>query len=594
MDPQKLDLAKLAKRYGPVAGIVGAILLVVVLVPAGERPSRSGRAALGSRLDATTGSEEPSGDEAFATDAAPGAPGSASAAGGTKRRAASATGAVTKANPTLSQATCGKAGRIDVNFQYAPPCVTFSGDNKGNTWRGVTRDKIKLAMYLGWDQDRTAAGIARAGGACATDDCYFEFAQTYIRWFKTRYQTYGRDIELVPLKASGKPGEDGPARQDATKAIKELGVFGVINGPASTAFSDELAANGVLCFCTTSLPNTYYESHAPFVWSTLHSSTQAYIHRAEFVGKRLNGRKAVHAGDALYKNRDRKFGFVWYDTLSQDYKPGADFFLKHLKERYGIDIPPERVVRYAAADVAQAQQFAPGTAIKMQQEEVTTVIFAGDPFFPVSLMSAATTQRYFPEWIITGSALTDTDFFGRLYDQQQMAHAFGVSLLAAPIPNPKTWWYRAFNEARTPDSTCTKFNACGTKNEWPTIDASVVAAPVINFFTGVHMAGPVLNPTTFRDGMFRYPPTGGTPTVPRMSFGEKEVPGYKFGDYTAYDDTMEIWWNPNATDANGDKGAYARVDGAKRYSFGQWPSTDPKAFQSNAGEVYFYKDPPDQ
>ena len=44
------------------------------------------------------------------------------------------------------------------------------------------------------------------------------------------------------------------------------------------------------------------------------------------------------------------------------------------------------------------------------------------------------TQDYFPEWIITGTVLTDTTAFGRLYDQEQWAHAFGLSNLPARVP----------------------------------------------------------------------------------------------------------------------------------------------------------------
>ena len=62
---------------------------------------------------------------------------------------------------------------------------------------------------------------------------------------------------------------------------------------------------------------------------------------------------------------------------------------------------------------------------------MTSVIFSGDPVAPQSLTRAATSQDYFPEWIISGSVLTDTAAFGRTYDQRQWAHAFGVSFGAA-------------------------------------------------------------------------------------------------------------------------------------------------------------------
>jgi hypothetical protein len=77
-----------------------------------------------------------------------------------------------------------------------------------------------------------------------------------------------------------------------------------------------------------------------------------------------------------------------------------------------------------------------GFIAKLKAAGVTSVIFSGDPVAPESLTRAATSQNYYPEWIISGSALTDTAIFTRTYDQKQWAHAFGISFLAART-NPK-------------------------------------------------------------------------------------------------------------------------------------------------------------
>ena len=68
---------------------------------------------------------------------------------------------------------------------------------------------------------------------------------------------------------------------------------------------------------------------------------------------------------------------------------------------------------------------------KLKSAGVTSVILAGDPVFPTFLTKEATAQDFFPEWVVLGYAFTDTAVFGRQYDQQQWAHAFGVSLLPA-------------------------------------------------------------------------------------------------------------------------------------------------------------------
>ena len=38
--------------------------------------------------------------------------------------------------------------------------------------------------------------------------------------------------------------------------------------------------------------------------------------------------------------------------------------------------------------------------------------------------------------------------------------------------------------------------------------------------TGIHLAGPNLTPATFRDGLYRFPPSGGVATLPLLSWGE--------------------------------------------------------------------------
>ncbi len=70
----------------------------------------------------------------------------------------------------------------------------------------------------------------------------------------------------------------------------------------------------------------------------------------------------------------------------------------------------------------------------MIAEDVTSIACACAPFAPIFFTQEATRQNYRPEWIITGSVLTDTAFFARTYDQTQWANAFGLSFLTARSP----------------------------------------------------------------------------------------------------------------------------------------------------------------
>ena len=94
---------------------------------------------------------------------------------------------------------------------------------------------------------------------------------------------------------------------------------------------------------------------------------------------------------------------------------------------------------------------------KLKDAGVTSVFFAGDPVAPRELTREATAQDYFPEWVIAPSTLVDTAAFGRTYDQEQWAHAFGVSTGAArgnPDNQGPAFLYKwFFGEGGEDDST---------------------------------------------------------------------------------------------------------------------------------------------
>jgi hypothetical protein len=118
------------------------------------------------------------------------------------------------------------------------------------------------------------------------------------------------------------------------------------------------------------------------------------------------------------------------------------------------------------------------------------------------------------------------------------------------------------------------------------------------------MAGPNLNPETFRAGMFNLPPRGGGVTDPYVSFGDhgfyKNLDGSPRLDYLAVDDMTEIWWDPDmeSVDEGGrsGRGVYRYVDGGRRYLPGTMPDTTPNVFVEEGTVVEFTADsmPPDE
>jgi hypothetical protein len=336
----------------------------------------------------------------------------------------------------------------------------------------------------------------------------------------------------------------------------------------------------VLCICTISQPNEFYTSRAPYVISALMSNTEGYIHRAEYIGKRLANRPAKHAGDPLMTGKTRTFGLLYYETAEQSYRSGVQFFEKELA-KYGVKLAERLAFTGANNDPSATQEQARTLIARLKEKGVTSVVYAGDPLSPVFFTQEATRQRYSPEWILTGSAFTDTTFFARTYDQSQWAHAFGLSYLPARTPASLADSYRVheWHFGRPPAAKATH--------------PLLYSFPWI-FYTGMHMGGPVLTPTSIRDGLFRYPPTGkGSITALHVSFGRHGI--WPFDDYLANDDATEIFWDasasgPDETDRNG-LGMYRYIAGGKRYLPGEHPRDDTRAFDKN-GAVTMYTQHP--
>ena len=455
-----------------------------------------------------------------------------------------------------------KTGKVAVPSGYAPPCVApwTGGDNGGATAPGVTADTITVALYQAQPDVLQQAFFENTGSdeSLAKER---DTTQAYVDYFTSHYETYGRKVELVPIKASGAPDDDVAAKADAIKVATEIKAFASFGGPAQTsAYAEELAARGVLCVgdCLIAEPQKFLVQHSPYLWPTLASPEQASEHWAAFVGKQLGNGKASHAGSPDLAKKKRVYGIVHYDDDAGTFRGSVSTF-KNLLAKYHVT--PKITVPYTL-DLSTAQDDARLVITKLVTAGVTSVLLAGDPLFPTYLTKEATKQQYFPEWIVLGYAYTDTAIFGRQYDQKQWAHAFGVSLLPArtaddidELANLITW-----NTGKPP--------AAKTFRE-------LVLSPLI-FFTGVHLAGPNLTAKSFRAGLFRYPPAPSTtPTRLHMSWGRHNI--WKGVDVTGGDDATVIWWDPKATGPDevgrDGTGLYRYADGGRRYLPGQWPST---------------------
>jgi hypothetical protein len=451
--------------------------------------------------------------------------------------------------------------RVKIPSVYAPPCVApFKGKNGGSTSQGVTDNEVKVVVYTGDPQkDPLLAGQLRAAGASLDVGAIRDTWTGYIDIYNKMFEFYGRKIVPEYYLGTG-PGSDTAAAKADAIAIADKKPFAVLGGPlqSTTVFSDELAHRGVMCLgtCALAIPQKLLDTNKPYLFTDGPSPEEAATLSAEFIGKQIGKGKAQYAGDDATKAKERVYGIVHYNTPDGQYDGLFDTLKAGLK-KYKITAKADQSF---FLDLTRAQETARTVITKMKDAGVTTIIYTGDPIMPGAITKEATAQDYHPEWIVGPTVLADTTIFARTFDQTQWAHAFGIQLPNGRTPetlNGSYTLYNWFHGAKPPNNTY-----------------QVINPSVLLLARGVMLAGPKLTPQTFRDGLFRYPPSGGDPINPQQSWGKHGV--WPFTDYYGSDDAGMLWWDPSAQGpdeigSNG-TGMYRYADGAKRYTRGKFPA----------------------
>jgi hypothetical protein len=299
----------------------------------------------------------------------------------------------------------------------------------------------------------------------------------------------------------------------------------------------------VVSFGGLHLPSTYYQARAPYAWGQLIDCTTLVEGAVDLLAKRFKpGTMAARSGSATMRNQPRKYGLLVPDDPV--YQQCIDDGRAKLKAA-GIDFAKE--IRYGL-DFSKMQQEAPNIVAQLKQAGVTTLVLVTDPALPYFLTGAATQQDYWPEWVVTGTVLTDVDVVGQFYDQDQWQFAAGQSFLSDIFQGNDSESYRAYKAVR-PDE--------------PAITRDQYYYSFLMLFIGLQMAGPNLTPESFQAGMFSYPARTGS--LGRWSFSPT--------DYTAIDDAREIYYDRNALSAfNNRAGRYITLNGGRRFRGANWPA----------------------
>ena len=550
------------RRYGPLAGIAVLILVVGVLVMRTDKPATTA-AGPGNAANPAAGGR-----------AASTAPGATIVDDG-KRPISFSDAKAANLRLEFGEGCDKERGRIAIPTAFAPECYAKRGDNGGATSPGVTATSIKVVLYQAPPDPLIDQILAAIGFTDTREDLYKTY-QGYIEIYQKYFETYGRKLELVPFVGTGTSLDEVAARADATNIADGIRPFAVFGGPLLTsAFGDELAARKVIQFdLASSKGNAFFAEHSPYNYNVLAAPDQTSAVVAEYLGKRLKDKPAKYAGDPTLQKATRKFGLLFLSITD----PTAEVLRKKFNEQLaaqGIEL----AVQVGSVDptASAAQQIA-----KLKEAGVTTVLYSGDPLSPKNFTTEASSQNYFPEWFVTGSALTDSTTFARTYDPKQWRHAFGISQLFARGRPEANWSYALYHWyfGQPPPA----------KN-----GAQIVFPMPSILFTAIMAAGPNLTPETLQAALFNGKPVGGGLTVPQVSFGNKGF--FPETDYNGIDDAVEIWYDPQATgpDERGQEGAgmYRYVAGGKRYLPGAWPAGDPNLFTTDASAVALYEQIPE-
>ncbi|HET6811833.1 MAG TPA: hypothetical protein VFH50_12560 [Acidimicrobiales bacterium] len=591
-----MTLRQALERYGVALAVVLGLVVALIVLPGNTTtgPSQLGAAA-GSGRSTGAGAAAGSGGAALGAagsgTAGPGAGLSLNAGGGggstgSPGTPAGSTAGSTQAAPAGSAVTWGAGphcrgdGR-QMGVSYAmPPCVQWnSRDNGGATGQGVTRNKILVVRYIPQIDPGTRA-ILQSAQLSDPPATVSRAYQALTRYGNLHYETYGRQVVMVDFNASGPPTSDENSRADAIAIAGNIKPFAVIDGdPAQGApltFVRELALRDIPCFCSTSYPSDIYGAMPPIVFSPLPTLTEYAQNSAEYVCKHLAGHNVQYAG--LGVTGPRKFGLVYVTGQNEVPYPELEE-AKPLAEKYfgqcGIHFFKEIGYSY---DPGRNQTDVTNLIAQLKAAGVTTVVPFWDPLYPILITQEATRQAFFPEWIITGTGLSDTTTAGRLYDQQQWRHAFGTSPLWITWATvSKSAGYREYHWARPQDPP-------GSEG----VLINIYRSRIAELFTSIHMAGPVLDVATLSAGALAYPHTGGSPGRPLL-YRTRQYP-------TAIKDFSEVYYDTNASgpDERGDngRGMITRADGGRRYQIGQWYTGPPHVFQNAPAPITVTDDPP--
>lgn len=426
---------------------------------------------------------------------------------------------------------------------YAGPCVpAWTGvDNGGATARGVTGDEIRIGVMM----DITGAGPdGRYEDETDGDARTWELLGEYMN---RHFELYGRRLVLFNIEEPG-DDEDTEQRERCRRAAEDIGVFAVIH-EYGRAMADECSKRGIIVLTRGHYVRRIHAERAPYLWTTWLDVDDAAEFGAEHLCKRLAGRTPYQTGDALIDyGSPRTFGAILYND---PFVIGAqERFVRLVREQCGVVIDP--VVRY---EFAQAEAISTAVATLRAANGgrgVSTVIYLGELFSAAVYSQLFDQQRYYPEiYLPAYGGFEASMFITRLYNPTVWRNAFGISLWEIPRRFADLECRRALR-SMDPDFSPNRATC------------ELAYQSLVQLSSAIQLAGPELTPETFTAAL----------TDPSLCRSEPEpvwaITGcFRSDDWSYSDSAVELWWDPLAVHADGQRGAYLYPTPVQRWKLGQ-------------------------
>jgi len=466
----------------------------------------------------------------------------------------------------------------------------YAGDNGGSTHVGVTRQAIRILIYVnGGGQTLQGTVPADAMYDLATpgetgEPPMVTAFRNWQRYFNYRYQTYNRTAHFWVYFNNG----DETSTQmeaDAAANWSQVHPFAIVTMRVSTSVSpyiDAMEAHGVLSFGAWTMVRTQAEIAASpgLEWSFKPPVDFAARLYSSYVCAKVAPNPVDFSGDPGADGKKRVYGFLEstdpdqpeYHVMQVEVAQQLNACGVHFAATGGYPVDGDGAETAGSTSSAEAAE---ANMARFKEKGVTTILWAGGS--DTSETVGAATLGYYPEWITADDGFDfDDDVDSRVQAPTEWAHAWVIS--------PTTLWDA--NGTLPVEQSC--YDAYRSVDpEVNTADFSLTYAceeydDLRQLFTGIQVAGADLTPASMGEGFH---------AIPAHLSSSPEVPAcyYPAGIYNCIQDGVAMWWDPSspagpAYEGENNIGTWRIASNGARFAPGAWPPGQPTA-QKQAHDV---------